>query len=258
MNLRLAIVLLCGAACAQTPDNPFAGEPNAVAAGYSVFRPYCGPCHGIHAEGGRGPDLTRRVFRSGDKDSNLFHAIADGLRGTGMKGFGGEISDDDIWRIVVYLRSITSYDKTAVPGDRANGEKIFWAKGACGSCHLVAGRGGRLGPELTRIGSARSLQYLRDAVLDPDQDILPGWATITVTKLDGTKLTGVERGFDNFSVQLMDMAGNYYSFLRAGVASVTRENRSLMPADYGRRLKPGEVDDVIAYLVALHDAEAPH
>ena len=243
---------------AQTAGNPQAGDPTAVSAGYSVFRVYCTPCHGVHAKGGRGPDLTRGIYHSGEKDSDLFRTISNGIPGTDMSGFSGDIGDDDIWRIVLYIRSVATHKAARVPGDRANGEKLFWAKGGCGACHLVQGRGGRMGPELTRIGWQRSLEYLRDAILDPGKDILPGWRAITVIKLDGTKLTGVERGYDNFSAQLMDIEGNYYSFLRTEVASIQREDRSLMPAGYGQRLKPAEIDDLLAYLVSLRGTEAAH
>ena len=115
-----------------------------------------------------------------------------------------------------------------------------------------------MGPELTRIGRQRNLEYLRDAVLAPSKEILPGWKAITVTKFDSTKLTGIERGLDNFSVQFMDMEGNYYSFLRTDVAAIKREDRSLMPADYGQRLRPAEIDDLIAYLAGLRGTEASH
>ena len=255
VNIRVAFLLACGLSHAQTTDNPMAREPQVAAAGYAVFRIYCAPCHGIHAHGGRGPDLTRGIYHSGEKDADLFRTVSTGLPGTEMTSFASDISDDDIWRIVAYIRSVASHDATPVSGNRANGEKLFRAKGGCGACHVVDGRGGRMGPELTRIGYQRSLEYLRDAILDPSKEILPGWAAITVTKLDGTKLTGVERGFDNFSAQLVDTAGNYYSFFRADVASIERENRSLMPADYGQRLAPAEIDDLVAYLASLRGTE---
>jgi putative heme-binding domain-containing protein len=196
------------------------------------------------------------IYSSGDKDSDLFRTISDGISGTEMVGFGGDISEEDIWRIVSFLRSIARHEATGVPGDRANGERLFWAKGGCGACHMVRGRGGRMGPELSQIGERRSVEYLRDAILLPSKEIVPGWATIVVVKLDGTKVTGVERGFDNFSAQLMDAAGNYYSFARNDVTSITREPRSLMPDDYGHSLTPAEIGDLLAYLVSLRHTEA--
>jgi len=248
------LLLLAATVWAQTASNP--ADPDAAAGGGAAFRPYCTPCHGVRGEGGRGPDLRRGVYAVGDKDADLFRTIANGVPGTEMPGFAADLRDEDITRIVAFIRSIARLDVAGIPGDRAKGEKLFWEKGGCGACHAVSGRGGRMGPDLTRIGPQRSLQYLRDAVLAPSKDILPGYATITVIRPDGTKLVGVERGYDNFSAQLMDVAGNYYSFLKSEVRSATRETRSLMPDQYGRLFTPAEIDDLLAYLVSLRGVEA--
>jgi cytochrome c oxidase cbb3-type subunit 3 len=257
VNLRLAILILSAAvAFAQTAENPLAGDPKAAAQGGAAFRPYCTPCHGIRGEGGRGPDLTRGVYSTGDKDSDLFHTIANGVAGTEMPGFAADFREQDIWRIVAFIRSIARHDVASIPGDRASGETLFWGKAGCSACHIVNHRGGRLGPDLTNIGPQRSWRYMRESIVEPNKDVLPGYATITVVKRDGTKLVGVERGFDNFSAQLVDSSGNYSSFLRSDVTSAKRENRSLMPDNYGSLLTPSEIDDLVAYLVSLRGAEA--
>jgi putative heme-binding domain-containing protein len=255
--LGLAVLILAAAvAYAQTAENPLAGDPKAAAEGGAAFRPYCTPCHGVHGEGGRGPDLTRGVYSTGEKDSDLFRTIANGVAGTEMPGFAGDFREEDIWRVVAFVRSIARHDGAGIPGERANGEKLFWGKGGCGACHVVHSRGGRMGPNLTNIGPQRSWRYMRDSIVEPNKDVVPGYATVTVVKRDGTKLVGVERGFDNFSAQLMDSSGNYYSFLRSDVTSIKRDNRSLMPDNYGRMLTPAEIDDLVAYLVSLKGAEA--
>lgn len=251
----LVILVFTSAVCFAQQANPFGGDPNAVAEGGAAFRPWCTPCHGVRGEGGRGPDLTRGVYFAGDKDSDLFRAIANGVPGTSMAGFEGDLREDDIWRIVAFIRSLARRDIARISGDRASGEKLFWGKGACGSCHMVGGKGGRLGPELSRIGRERSLAYLRESVLSPDSDVQPEYATITAVKRDGTKITGTGQ-LDNFSVRIYDDAGNYYSFLRTDLASATREMHSLMPGNYGRLFTSGEIDDLIAYLVGLRGAEA--
>lgn len=258
MLYRLAIcALACAAAGAQTRTNPFAGSPEVAESGRAVFRVYCTPCHGIRAQGGHGPDLTRGVYSHGGSDDDLFRTISDGVAGTEMPEFKGDINEADIWRIIVFLRSIARHDAAGIPGDRARGEALFWGKGACGQCHQVHAKGGHLGPDLTRIGVERSLAYLRESVIDPNARVEDGYATVTVIRLDGTRLVGVERGFDNFSVQLMDAGGNYYSFLRTGIKSARREFRSLMPDNYGRLFQPAQLDDLIAYLTSLRGGEAP-
>jgi putative heme-binding domain-containing protein len=253
---RLSVCFVIGLACfAQTPQNPLAGNPEAIASGGAAFRPYCTPCHGIRGEGGRGPDLTRGVYSAGDKDSDLFNVIANGVPGTEMAAFASDFSEQDIWHIVAFIRSLARHNIPPLTGDRAAGEKVFWGTGGCGACHVVRGKGGRLGPELTRVGRERSLAFLRESVLTPDSDVRPEYATITAVKRDGRKIVGIG-SLDNFTVQITDAAGNYYSFERCELASSVRELKSLMPGSYGRLLTAAEVDDLLAYLVSLRGAEA--
>lgn len=248
--------MVTSAACfAQTPENPVAGDPNAIADGGATFRPYCTPCHGVSGKGGRGPDLTRGVYSAGDKDSDLYRVIAKGVAGTEMAGFEDEMREEDIWRMVAFIRSLARHGAGAVPGNRAAGEKVFWGKGGCGACHMVEGKGGRLGPDLTRIGRERSLAFLRESVLTPDSDVKSQYATITIVKRDGTKISGIGE-LDSFTAQVTDAAGNYYSLERRDLASAKRELKSLMPGNYGSLLTPAEIDDLLAYLFSLGGAEA--
>lgn len=216
-----------------------------------MFRIYCAPCHGIQARGGRGPDLTRGTYFAGENDSDLYRIIANGVPGTEMPSFSDEMSQDTIWRLVAYIRSTTRHDTAAVTGNAASGEKLFWGKGGCGQCHRVGTKGGHLGPELTREGRQRSLAYLRESIISPNADLTPGYATIKVVTRDGKIIIGVQKGFDNFSAQLMDAGEKFYSFEKENVTSMEREFRSLMPDNYGKMFTSSEIDDLLAYLSSL-------
>jgi putative heme-binding domain-containing protein len=220
-------------------------------AGRWTFRIFCAPCHGIRADGGRGPDLTLGTYSAGDKDADLFRVISRGVPGTEMAAYAGRVEDKDITQLVAYIRSVSHGEKAAIQGDTATGEAIFWNKGGCGQCHRVGTRGSSLGPDLTRVGRQRSIAYLRTSILKPDADLTPGYATITVVTRDGKKIMGVERNFDNFSAQFVDLSGKYYSFQTEEVTSMKRESRSLMPATYGKLLNETEVNNLLAYLSSL-------
>jgi putative heme-binding domain-containing protein len=251
-SMRSLFVLAClaGVACpGQT--NPVASDPQAAETGRWVFRIRCSPCHGIHGEGGRGPDLTLGSYSAGDKDADLYRVIAHGVPGSEMAGYAASLDDDQIWRIVAYIRSAARHESANLPGNAASGEKIFWGKGSCGACHRVGAKGVDIGPDLSNAGRRRSVGYLRASVVTPDADLTPGFATITVTKKDGKKVVGVEKSVDNFSAQLIDLSGHYYSFLRDDVASVKLEPVSLMPSTYGKTLSGSELDDLVAYLNSL-------
>jgi len=256
------LVIACALAAAwfaqaeQIPaKNPFAGDPQAVESGRVMFRMYCAGCHGLHATGGRsGPDLTRGGFAGGDGDAEIFRVLSNGVAGTEMPPFGARLEDDERWRLVSYVRSFVAREPAPVPGNRAAGEQLFWGKGGCGRCHRVGARGSGLGPDLTRAGRQRSVAYLRESVIAPDAEITPNYATVTVVTRDGRKITGVEKGFDNFSARLMDLGGRYYSFQRDEVTSVEREYKSLMPSDYRRLFTDRELEDLTAFLATLGGA----
>src|SRR6266567_8829730 len=135
----LSLLGLCAAlAQAQTPlQNPFQNDSQAAEAGRGAFRIYCAPCHGIRAEGGRGPDLTRGIYSVGERDADLFAVISNGAPGTEMPSFSLGLGDENIWRVISYLRSVTRRDAEKPTGNAASGEKLFWGKGGCGACHRV-------------------------------------------------------------------------------------------------------------------------
>jgi len=230
---------------------------DAAEAGRWTFRVLCAPCHGIHADGGRGPDLTLGTYNAGDQDADLLHVISRGVPGTEMAGYAGRVTDDELKQLVAYIRSVGHAQapiQSNVKGSAAAGEQLFWNKGACGQCHRIGTKGTSLGPDLTRVGRQRSLAYLTASLVKPDADITPGYATVTVVTRDGKKITGVERNFDNFSAQFVDLSGKYYSFLREDVTSMTREPRSLMPSTYGTLFSETEMNDLLAYLSSLRGA----
>ena len=88
-------------------------------------------------------------------------------------------------------------------------------------------------------------------MISPNADLTPGYATITVITKDGKKIVGVQRGYDNFSAQLMDAKENYYSFQKSDVTSITRDFISMMPAGYGKMFTAPELNDLIAYMSGL-------
>lgn len=253
----LWMAVLAPALClAQQSSNPFAGSPQAVADGQKLFSQSCAPCHGrngegaqAQAEGMRPPDLTRGVFKAGRRDDDLFRVISEGVRGTEMPSFKS-LGNDQVWRLVTFVRSL-SVTKPVLNGNPANGETLFWGKGDCGRCHQMGSRGNRFGPNLGMAGGRRgnSTQKMKEAIVDPNADITPGFAVITVVTKDGKKVTGLERWYDNFSVRLVDESGSERTFLRDEITSAAREMRSLMPDNYGKVFSESELNDLIAYIV---------
>ncbi|MBV8818838.1 MAG: c-type cytochrome [Acidobacteriaceae bacterium] len=252
--MRYKLVSLLALACVCPAQNPFAQDAQSAEKGRVVFRIYCAPCHGIQAKGGRGPDLTRGVFSSGETDDDLYKTIRKGVPGTEMPDFS-EINEDVTWHLVSYIRSTAVRRAPEVSGNAHKGEELFWSKAGCGGCHRVGRRGGTLGPDLSRAGRQRSHEYLRESIVKPDAEITGGYERIEVVTQDGKHIVGVNRGYDNFSARLIDMSGKFHSFDRSEVKSITREYRSVMP-DYSKQFSDAQIDDLLAYLLTLKGSEA--
>ena len=160
----VTVAMLCvaggGPLAAQTPPakNPFEGNPDAIKYGMGLFRSRCADCHGMDARGVRGPDITQ-VWASGRTDDGLFKTIQEGVPNTEMPA-NPRMNDRETWQLLAYLRTLATPAPTdSARGNAQNGERIFRAN--CAGCHRVNGVGGRLGPDLSRVGSARA----RDAIV---------------------------------------------------------------------------------------------
>jgi putative heme-binding domain-containing protein len=249
----------------QGQENPVAGNPAAIQEGSSLFRANCSPCHGLNAQGGgRGPDLTAGRWIHGSSDADIFRTITRGVPGTEMPANGFE--DSETWAILAYLRSLTPGKTEAISGDPAKGEKIFWGTGGCSTCHMVQGRGGVLGPDLSQVGEARSVPYLLDSIREPSKELTSGlldpnnhyglplvYDTVTVITADGRKIIGVAKNEDTFSLQLIDTNQQLQLFLKKNLKEVVHERKSLMPAYSETMLKPAQLQDLVAYLAGLRN-----
>ena len=245
--------------------NPVAGNPAAIQEGASLFRANCSPCHGLNAQGGgRGPDLTAGHWVHGSTDGDIFRTVTRGVPGTEMPANGFE--DSETWAILAYLRSLAPAKSETVSGDPVKGEKIFWGTAGCSTCHMVQGRGGVLGPDLSHVGEARSVPYLIDSIREPSKELTSGmldpnnhyglplvYDTVTVVTADGQKIVGVAKNEDTFSIQLLDTGQRLQFFLKKNLKEVIHERKSLMPAYTETMLKPAELQDLVAYLEGLRD-----
>ena len=231
----------------QSERNPFAGQPDAILAGKKLFATSCSGCHGANAEGGRGPNLMEGRMIRRSSDTVLFTSIKKGVPGTDMPPTN--LPDDQIWRVVAFVRDLSApaYE-SKLAGNPDAGAEIFFGKGRCAGCHMVRGRGGYLGPDLTDIGALRTVFQLRESFLKPSARIADGYEGVTVTLLDGSTINGVARNNNNYSIQILDSKGELHLIAKDKVRDTLFRKSSLMPEDYGRRLTSDEVANVLAFL----------
>jgi len=216
--------------------------------GSRAFRNSCQGCHGPDGDEIAGVDLGRGQFKRASTDADLVRIIRNGIPGTPMPPVN--MSEAQAARIVAYLRSVAASKRSAgAAGDAARGRSLFAGKGQCATCHRVDGVGGRLGPELSRIGQVRRAAELEQSVLEPGAEVLPTNRFYRVVTRDGVTVTGRLLNHDTFTVQLLDATEQLRSFAKADL----REQgfiASPMPSSKGT-LSAQEVTDLVSYLVSL-------
>ena len=257
MKVRSSLVMLAllavsaGGAGAQTGvTNPVAGNPDAIKYGSGLFNARCADCHGMDARGVRAPDLTQ-VWASGRTDEGLFRTLRNGVPGTEMPAFvPPRNTDQEAWQILAYLRTLAAPAPTDPPkGNAENGQRIFRAN--CASCHRVGATGGRLGPDLSRIGVARSREAMVKQIRGATEDFKSGYEPVTITPTDGQPIHGVKKNEDLFSVQIMDSRERIQGYEKDHVRSVVNDTKSAMPVYGPDRLNENDLDDLLRYLQTL-------
>lgn len=235
--------------------NPLEGNADAITAGMGAYRVRCADCHGMDARGVRSPDITQ-VWAKGRTDPTLFRTIRNGVAGTEMPSFPApRTSDTDIWRILAYLKTLAApAPAESARGSAVAGQNVFETN--CLACHRVGERGGRLGPDLSRIGTARAREALARQIRGNVADFRTGYEPVTLTTPAGEQIRGVKKNEDQYSVQIMDTRERIQGYLREDMRAVTSEKQSAMPAFTADKLSDAELDDLLAYLTGLQGAAA--
>lgn len=252
-SLQASAILCVGAASVlfaqdRPSKNPYEGSPDVIKTGMASFRARCVGCHGVDARGVRGPDLTG-LWAGGATDGGIFDTIRRGKPGTEMPA-AFYTTDDEIWKTITYLRTLSAPVPSAAPrGDAQNGERIFAEK--CNACHRVNGRGGRLGPDLSRIGAARARSALLNQIRGANEDLRPGYEPVTLTSPEGRAIRGTKKNEDVFSVQIMDTGERIQGYLKSELKGVRDDKGSLMPKYGPDVLNERDLDDLLSYVAGL-------
>jgi cytochrome c oxidase cbb3-type subunit III len=251
MRLSLLFTMAIAIALGQSrPDelkNPVAGQAQAIETGQNRFREGCAACHGANAEGGRGPNLNDDGHVREMTDEQLFTTVRRGIPGTDMPA--SKLPDAAIWELATFVRSLsTPAYSIQVAGDPQAGHELFFGKAGCNGCHMIRGNGGFLGPDLTNIGESSTLKQLRQSIVDPNARIEEGFGAVTAVLRDGTRIEGVAKNNSNYSVQILDAAGKLHLLNKSDVSQIRFGKASLMPGNYGKTLRPQDIENIVAFL----------
>jgi len=240
----------------KTPASAPSGNSPLGPRGAQIFASTCAGCHGFDCKGTqRAPNIATNPVIQKLSQKELAEILLHGVPGTGMPSFRS-LGASSIRAVADYVHSIEDKGGSApLPGDPKRGEAIFFGKGECSNCHMAAGRGGFIAPELTIYGQTHSAEKIKSAITNPaERETAKSVVNAVTTK--GDEYKGVIRNEDNFSLQLQLTDGTFRFFRKTDLKSV-QPALSIMPADYSSSLTEAELNDIASYLLSLAEA-APH
>ena len=93
--------------------NPFPPNPESLATGDRVYTEACASCHGVQGRGdgpaaaGLDPPPANLIIHVPlHPDRILFEFISDGISGTAMVGLAGRYTDEEIWHVINYIKTL--------------------------------------------------------------------------------------------------------------------------------------------------------
>jgi len=235
-----------------------------VDAGRRLFQGMCTECHGADGTGGDAPALNRPRLSHAADDTALANVIANGIPNTAMPRVR-RFSEAEQAQLVAYVRSLGKVTPERVAGDAKKGAAVYKSL-ACSTCHIVAGEGGNLGPDLTEIGFLRGAAYLREAVIAPGSSLPRGtlsvlsrgyaeYMPVRIVTEQGKEISGIRINEDTFTIQVRDAAGTFYSLRKSDLQVLDKQaGKSVMPS-FASRLSAPELSDLVAYLASLRGDE---
>jgi len=190
-----------------------------------LFAERCASCHGDDASGtDRAPALARsRRLRTRSLDE-IRDVIRHGTPG-GMPPFS--LPDAEVQALAEFVRSMNATAFDARPeGDVPAGERFFFGKGQCATCHTAMGRGKSVGPDLSNIGRQLTAGDLTRKWTDPAARLSEGYATVTVRLRDGRTVRGFARHETLHALQLQTPDGRLLLLADGEFEVVARETTS--------------------------------
>ena len=155
-------------------------------------------------------------------------------------GKGGGLPDPDRQKVIDGLAPLVLKG-----GDAAKGKVVFTQQ--CAKCHAYGGEGGKVGPDLTGMGT-HPREELLIHILDPSRSVEGNFLQYTLATADGKVLNGLLASESKTAVELIDAEGKTHRVLREEIEEFAASKRSLMPEGFEKQVGPEGVADLLAFL----------
>lgn len=222
------------------------------------FATRCAPCHGLDGRGGEhAPSIVNSPAAQSRSNEALNQIIRSGIPDKGMPSFHF-LTNQQIGEIISYVRFLRGGGNTAnLKGNPAAGSKLFFGEAGCSDCHMMNGKGGFIGSDLSDVGRTHSEEEIREMIVQPNKIPDPEGQRVTILTKSGQTLSGLVRNEDNFSIALLSEDGIFHLVMKTEISKVAREPRSMMPDDYGKKLSSTQLDDLASFLILSSAHKSP-
>jgi putative membrane-bound dehydrogenase-like protein len=147
---------------------------------------------------------------------------------------------------------LVELDPVLRSGDVRRGRTVFFGRtAACSTCHLVNSEGGRIGPDLSKIGSIRTGRDLLEAVVFPSASFVRGYEPYAVATQDGRLYTGTLARETVDALFLNGSDAVEVRIPRNQIEDLKQSHQSIMPQGLDAQLTRGELADLLAFLQSL-------
>jgi uncharacterized protein len=131
-------------------------------------------------------------------------------------------------------------------GDIGNGKAVFEKN--CAVCHIMDGKGAKIGPDLTGIGARAKADFFID-IIDPNRSVEANYRLWTVTTKDDESYSGRLDSETQTSIEILDLAGLKHLVQRKDIKALEVSPLSIMPGGF-ENLPPKDLADLFEYMGA--------
>ena len=165
-----------------------------------------------------------------------------------MRGLTKKLSID----VVQQTARLNELEPAIKGGNVEHGRDIFYGpKASCAVCHAVGGKGGSIGPELSKIGAIRSGRDLLESLVFPSTSFARGFESYVVETKAGKSLSGILTRETADAVVLVNADRHEIRLLRSEIEDIAPGRVSIMPQGLDAQLSRVELRDLMAYLQSL-------
>jgi putative heme-binding domain-containing protein len=153
-------------------------------------------------------------------------------------------------------KDISSLAKTvAETADPIKGELIFRKSGlACLTCHAIGGAGGRIGPDLSSLGTSSPAETIIKSILYPNASIKEGYELQRIVKKDKSEMLGYIISNGTAEIVMRDVTGSEVSVPKSQINTVEKVPGSLMPQGLTAGLGKDEFRDLVGFLSKMGES----